>query len=171
VTTTETATVRSTDIVDHAAPPRAGVATPPPAPADRDPGPDPAEAQSVAAAGPRTSRVVLRHVDPVSVLKLSLVFYLCVCGVLLVAGVVLWLGAAATGVVGNLESFIRDTGFNDFRFAPVALFRAVTLIGLIIVVAGTLANLLLATLFNLMSDVVGGVRVTLAEDVHPGRGR
>jgi hypothetical protein len=41
--------------------------------------------------------------------------------------------------------------------------------GLILVVAGTIANLLLATLFNLMSDVVGGIRVTLGEDLRRKR--
>ena len=117
-------------------------------------------------AGPaRTSHVVLRRVDPWSVFKLSMVFYLCVCLVLLVAGVVLWLGASAVGVVGNVESFFQDAGFDGFTFSPGLLLRGFAIGGLILVVAGTVANLLLATLFNLMSDVVGGVRVTLAEDL------
>jgi hypothetical protein len=113
----------------------------------------------------RTSHVVLRRVDPWSVFKLSLVFYLCVCLVLLVAGVVLWLGASATGVVGNVESFFQDAGFDGFQFSAGVLLRGFAVGGLVLVVAGTVANLLLATLFNLMSDVVGGVRVTLAEDL------
>lgn len=120
-------------------------------------------------AAPRTSHVVLRRVDPWSVFKLSLVFYLCVCLVLLVAGIVLWLGASATGVVGNVESFFQDAGFDGFKFSAGMMLRGFTLGGLVLVVAGTVANMLLATLFNLMSDVVGGVRVTLAEDLHPRR--
>lgn len=119
----------------------------------------------------RTSRVVLRRVDPWSVLKLSLVFYLCVCAVLLVAATLLWIGASVTGIVGNVESFFRDAGFDGFRFSPPQLLRAVVLIGLILVVTGTLANLLLAKLFNVLSDTVGGIRVTLAEDVAPQRQR
>ena len=39
------------------------------------------------------------------------VFYVCAWVVLLIAGVVLWAGAAATGVVGNVEHFMRDIGF------------------------------------------------------------
>jgi hypothetical protein len=116
---------------------------------------------------PRTSHVVLRRVEPWSVFKLSLVFYLCVCLVLLVAGVVLWIGASVTGVVGNVESFFRDAGFDGFRFSAGTMLRGFTIGGLVLVVAGTVANVLLATLFNLMSDLVGGVRVTLAEDLHP----
>jgi drug/metabolite transporter (DMT)-like permease len=124
-----------------------------------------------APAAPRTSRVVLRRVEPWSVLKLSLVFYLCVCAVLLVAATLLWIGASITGVVGNVESFFRDAGFDGFRFSPPQMLRAVVLIGLILVVTGTLANLLLAKLFNVLSDTVGGIRITLAEDVAPQRQR
>ena len=120
---------------------------------------------------PRTSHVVLRRVDPWSVLKLSLVFYFCVCLVLLVASVVLWAGASASGVVGNVEGFFRDAGFDGFEFAPAQLLKAFAIGGLILVLAGTLANMLLAALFNLMSDVVGGLKVTLAEDVRRRRGR
>jgi hypothetical protein len=124
---------------------------------------------SQAVASPRTSQVVLRRVEPWSVFKLSLVFYLCVCLVLLVAGVMLWLGASASGVVGNIEGFFRDAGFDGFTFSSGVLLRGFALGGLVLVVAGTIANLLLAMLFNLMSDVVGGIRVTLAEDLRRKR--
>lgn len=124
-----------------------------------------------APAAPRTSRVVLHRVEPWSVLKLSLVFYLCVCAVLLVAATLLWIGASITGVVGNVESFFRDAGFDGFRLSPLQMLRAVVLIGLILVVTGTLANVLLAKLFNVLSDTVGGIRITLAEDVAPQRQR
>jgi hypothetical protein len=122
-------------------------------------------AAPVAVPAARTSRVVLRRVDPWSVLKLSLVFYLCVCAVLLVAATVLWIGASVAGVIGNVESFFRDAGFDGFEFSPLQLLRAFTLIGLTLVVTGTVANVLLAKLFNVLSDTVGGIRVTLAEDV------
>ena len=89
----------------------------------------------------RTSRVVLRRIDPWSVLKLSLIFYLCVCLVLLVAGCILWAGAAAAGVIGNIEGFVADIGFDDFRFVAGDILRAATIGGLVLVVAGTLANL------------------------------
>ena len=113
----------------------------------------------------RTTRVVLRQLDPWTVLKLSLVYYLCVFVVLLVAGVLLWAGANAAGVVGNIETFMEDIGFEDFRFVPGQLFGGVALGGLVLVVAGTCANVLLTVLFNLMSDVVGGLKLTLQEDV------
>jgi hypothetical protein len=122
-----------------------------------------APAPSPRAAG-RTTRVVLRRLDPWTVLKLSIVYYLALFVVLLVAGFLLWAGAEAVGVVGNIESFMVDIGFEDFRFIPSQLFGGLALAGLVLVIAGTVANVLLTSLFNLMSDVVGGLKLTLQED-------
>lgn len=116
----------------------------------------------------RTTRVVLRRLDIWTVLKLSLVYYLALFVVLLVASMLLWAGATAAGVVGNIESFMVDIGFEDFRFIPSELLGGFALAGLVLVVAGTFANVLMTALFNLMSDVVGGVKLTLQEDVEPG---
>jgi hypothetical protein len=113
---------------------------------------------------PRTTRVVLRKLDAWTVLKLSLVYYLALFVVILVAGALLWAGASAAGVVGNIENFMVDIGFEDFKFEPGQLLSGVALGGLVLVVAGTFANVLMTALFNLMSDVVGGLRLTLQED-------
>ncbi len=112
----------------------------------------------------RTSRVVVRRVDPWSVLKVSIFFYLSVCIVLLVAGVLLWSAASSAGVIDNVESFMVEIGFDGFRFLPGQILRGAGLAGMVLVVAGTFANVLLATLYNLIGDVIGGVRLTLAED-------
>lgn len=121
-----------------------------------------------ARSGGRTTRVVLRRLDTWTVLKLSLVYYLSLFIVLLVAGMLLWAGATAVGVVGNIESFMVDIGFEDFRFIPSELLGGFALAGLVLVVAGTFANVLMTALFNLMSDVVGGVKLTLQEDIETG---
>ena len=112
----------------------------------------------------RTSRVVVRRVDPWSVLKVSIFFYLSVCIVLLVAGVLLWSAASSAGVIDNVESFMVEIGFDGFRFLPGQILRGAGLAGMVLVVAGTFANVLLATLYNLIGDVIGGIRLTLAED-------
>jgi hypothetical protein len=113
----------------------------------------------------RKVKRVVRHVDPWSVLKVSLLFYLCLFVVLMVAGVVLWNIAAAAGTIGDIESFFKDAGaFQTFSFDGFTIFRATSLIGLILVVAGTGINVLLAVLFNLISDLVGGVRFTVIEE-------
>lgn len=120
--------------------------------------------------GPRTSRVVIGRVDPWAVLKLSLLFYLSTCVVLLVAGVLLWSAASSAGVIDNVENFITELGFDDFRFLPGQILRAAGLGGLVLVVAGSCSNVLMTVLYNLIADVVGGVKLTLVED-DAGRSR
>lgn len=119
---------------------------------------------STSARGRRVRRTV-RRVDPVSVLRVSAVFYACVFVVLLVAGVVLWLVAAGAGIVGNIESFIGDLfALEEFRFEPLQILQASLVGGLVLVVLGTAANVLAALLFNLIADLVGGVELTVVED-------
>jgi hypothetical protein len=112
----------------------------------------------------RTTRVVLRRMDPWSVLKLSIVYYLAVFLVILVAGVLLWGGATSIGAIENIESFMVDIGFDDFKFVGGKLLSGMALGGLVLVVAGTVANVILCALFNLMGDMTGGLKLTLQED-------
>jgi hypothetical protein len=112
----------------------------------------------------RTTRVVLRRLDAWSVLKLSIVYYLALFLVFLVAAILLWAGASSFGVIENVESFMVDIGFEDFEFIPSKLLGGVALGGLVLVVAGTVANVIMCALFNLMGDVTGGLKLTLQED-------
>src|SRR5262245_13462203 len=65
----------------------------------------------------RRSRLVIRRVDPWSILKFSVLLYLSVYFVILVAGVVLWSAATAAGVRGKIESFIGELiAAQDFKF-------------------------------------------------------
>ena len=108
---------------------------------------------------------VVRHIDPWSVLRLSLLFYFCLFVVVMVAGTLLYNLAGAAGTIGSIESFIKDIGaFKTFSFKGGTIFRASLLAGLILVIAGSAFNVLMAVLFNLISDLVGGVRVTVIEE-------
>lgn len=108
---------------------------------------------------------VVRHIDPWSVLRLSLLFYFCLFVVVMVAGTLLYNLAGAAGTINSIESFIKDIGaFKTFSFKGGTIFRASLLAGLILVIAGTAFNVLLTVLFNLISDLVGGVRVTMIEE-------
>jgi hypothetical protein len=113
----------------------------------------------------RKVKRIVRHVDPWSVLKLSLLFYACLFVVFMVAGTLLWNLAGAAGTISSLESFIKDIGaFKTFSFSGGTIFRATFLAGLILVVAGSGLNVLLTVLFNLISDLVGGIRISVIEE-------
>ncbi len=107
---------------------------------------------------------MVKRLDPWSVLKVSLLFYLSMFLILLVALVGLWAAANSVGVVDNIESFMDSIGFTDFTFEANQLLRAVALGGAVLVLAGTFGNVVMAVLYNVISDVVGGLKITLGED-------
>lgn len=112
----------------------------------------------------RRVRRVIRRFEPWSVLRLSVLFYLSLFLVLLVAGVVLWFVADATGARHHIEKLMDNIGFTGFHFRGGPLLEGAALGGGVLVVVGTGANLLLAVLYNLISDVIGGVEVAVLEE-------
>ena len=93
-----------------------------------------------------------------------MLFYFALYCVLLVAGVILWAVATATGLRENVESFIADLiASGRFEFVGGELFRAAAIGGVVLVVLGAAANVLLAVLYNLISEVVGGVSLVVEE--------
>lgn len=115
---------------------------------------------------PRVRRVtrVLRHVDPWSVFKVSAIFSLATYVTVLTSGVLLWRVADSTGTVANVERWFTQFGWETFELKGDEIFSAAWTIGLFLAVAATGFAVLSATLFNLVSDVVGGVRVSVLEE-------
>jgi len=112
----------------------------------------------------RRSRLIIRRVDPWTVLKFSVLLYLSMYFVILVAGIVLWAVATATGVRGNIESFVGQLIASDnFKFEASQILRSSVIGGALLVMVGSAANILMAVLFNLISDVVGGIGISVEE--------
>lgn len=113
----------------------------------------------------RKVRRLIRHVEPWSVLKISLLFYFCLWAIMLISGVLLWSAATGSGTIDNIETFIRELfALQTFEFDADQIFRASAVGGLVLVVAATGFNVLMAVLFNLISDLTGGIRVTVIEE-------
>jgi hypothetical protein len=107
---------------------------------------------------------ILRYVAPWSALKVSFFFFVCLWLIILVAGVILWAGASSTGAIDNVESFIEELfGLERFAFEGSQMFRGVLFGGFALVVVGTAFSALIAVLFNLISDLTGGLRLTVVE--------
>ena len=115
---------------------------------------------------PRIRRVtrVIRDIDPWSVFKVGLVFHFVAYLILLVALVLLWSVASATGTIDNIQQFLKSFGWESFEFKGGQLFVNVMILGLLGVVLATALWVLAATIFNLITDLVGGIRVTVLEE-------
>ena len=114
----------------------------------------------------RRTRVVVKHVDPWSALKFSLLFYFCLMLVVLFALLILYWVLQVTGVLDSAAKVLTDVGFGGtagFQFHGFWIFSRLFLIGLGAVVVWSLVNMLMSVMYNLISDVVGGITVTLAE--------
>ncbi|MEY2958852.1 MAG: hypothetical protein RLZZ01_1420 [Actinomycetota bacterium] len=128
-----------------------------------------ADGVGVVSVGPRRDRVrrvtrVVRHVDPWSTFKVALLFCLVTYVVLLTAGVLVWRVADSTGTIGNVERWFTQFGWETFELRGDEIFDNAWVIGLFLVVGFTGGAVLLATVFNLVSDIIGGVRVTVLEE-------
>lgn len=135
---------------------------------DYDPAPFPIPMQVPRVLGrrPRVRRVtrVVRHVDPWSVFKIAIVANLVLYLIVLTAGVLLWNVAYATGTVDNVERFFESFGWSEFEFNGGEIYHNAWIGGLFLVIGFTGLAVLFATLFNLITDLVGGMRFTVLEE-------
>jgi Transmembrane domain of unknown function (DUF3566) len=123
-------------------------------------------------ARPRVRRVTrtVRHVDTWSVFKIAVVFHIFLYVVCLTAGVLLWRVADSTGTLDNVENFFLDFGWETFELKGGEVYHQAWIAGLFIAAGLTGLWVLMATLFNLITDLVGGVRVTVLEEEVVARG-
>jgi hypothetical protein len=113
----------------------------------------------------RRVRRLLRHIEPWSVLKIGLIFYLCVWGMTVIATSMVWGAASDAGTIEKVEHFIAQLfALEDFAFDTEQIFRIFVLGGLVMVVGGTATTVVLVVVFNLISDLMGGIRFTVIEE-------
>lgn len=114
----------------------------------------------------RRIRVAVRRVNPMSVLKFSLLFYFCLMLVVVIGLSILFTFLDALGVLASLEEFMTQIGFggeSGFEVNTAFIFRTLFLIGLISVILWSAVTVFVTFLYNLISDLVGGIEVTLQE--------
>jgi hypothetical protein len=130
----------------------------------------PRPATAAAPAVDRRARLVLRRLDPWSVLKFSVLFYLCLMLISLLVFAMIWFVLVNMGVFEEVTRFAGN--FNlEVTFPAGTVFRWYILIGLFGVVVWSVVTMLLTLLFNLVNDVTGGIEVVLAEREHRPFGR
>jgi hypothetical protein len=116
--------------------------------------------------GIRRVKRTIRHINPISVLKLSLFYYGCFLVLLLILTAILYSVLKSLGFFDTLENVGRGLVIPSLRNSNIDLMwmeRWAFIIGLTLAVVGSLINALLAFLYNIGSDLVGGVEITFVE--------
>jgi hypothetical protein len=154
------------DLSAQSRPPRPANA---PAPAEQRP-PAPAGRVQVAkkSAGPVRASMQIRRIDPWSTLKVSLVLSGALFFVWMIAVAFLYLVLGGMGVWTKLNSNVgdlltSDSGTGGELISSGTIFGGATLIGLVNIVLLTAMATAGAFIYNLITDLVGGVEVTLAD--------
>jgi hypothetical protein len=78
--------------------------------------------------------------------------------------VLLWQVAQNTGTVDNVQRFFESFGWKTFKLKGGTIYHDAWVGGLFLMVGLTGLCVLAVTLFNLITDLVGGVRVTVLEE-------
>ena len=118
--------------------------------------------------GPVRASMQIRRIDPWSALKVSLLLNAALFFVWMIAVAFLYLALAAMGVWSKLNSNVGDLltsgdgGGGDLVSAG-SIFGGAALIGLVNIVLLTAMATVGAYIYNLSTDIVGGVEVTLAD--------
>ncbi|MBV9514986.1 MAG: DUF3566 domain-containing protein [Mycobacteriaceae bacterium] len=116
--------------------------------------------------GPVRATMQIRRVDPWSVLKVSLVLSVALFFVWMIAVAFLYLVLGGMGVWAKLNSNVGDLLNNTSSSELVSsgtIFGSAALIGLVNIVLLTAMATVGAFIYNLTTDLVGGVEVTLAD--------
>jgi hypothetical protein len=122
-----------------------------------------------AARGPRRTRLVVKHIDPWTVMKISFVVSLVMLAVIVVAVAIIYAVLGKMGVwtqINTLVNEVSPTTTSTALHSPLSASRVVgiaAVIGAINVVLLTALSTLGAAIYNLISDLVGGVEVTLTD--------
>lgn len=125
------------------------------------------QGRRVAVGAPRRAvrrRATVRRVDPWTVLKLSLGFYFCLLIIVMLALTLFWAVVNRLGIVDSILGFLVQFAELEVRIRGDNIARVIFLLGLLNVVLWSGINVFLAFLYNLLADIFGGLRVTLAEE-------
>ena len=116
--------------------------------------------------GPVRASMQIRRIDPWSALKVSLLLSVALFFVWMIAVAFLYLVLGGMGVWSKLNSNVGDLLTNTSSGELVssgAIFGGAALIGLVNIVLLTAMATIGAFIYNLTTDLVGGVEVTLAD--------
>jgi len=108
---------------------------------------------------------VVRHLDVWSVAKLAAVLAACAYAVGMISGYLLWQAADRIGTIDGIEGFFEDAGgYDSFVLDGGVVLRVALVLGLLLSALSVAVAVLGAVLFNLISDLTGGIRMTVIDE-------
>ncbi|HEX5255579.1 MAG TPA: DUF3566 domain-containing protein [Mycobacterium sp.] len=118
--------------------------------------------------GPVRASMQIRRIDPWSTLKVSLLLSVALFFVWMIAVAFLYLVLGGMGVWSKLNSNVGDllnntSGSSGELVSSGTIFGGAVLIGLVNIVLLTAAATIAAFIYNLTTDLIGGIEVTLAD--------
>ncbi|ETZ58827.1 hypothetical protein L841_4873 [Mycobacterium sp. MAC_080597_8934] len=118
--------------------------------------------------GPVRASMQIRRIDPWSTLKVSLLLSVALFFVWMIAVAFLYLVLGGMGVWSKLNSNVGDllnntSGSSGELVSSGTIFGGAVLIGLVNIVLLTAMATIAAFIYNLATDLIGGIEVTLAD--------
>jgi hypothetical protein len=98
------------------------------------------------------------------VFKVALVVHAACVVVAMLTLTLLWSVASASGTIDNVENFLESFGWDTFTFRGADLFVNAGGVLILLGVLGTGVWVIAAVVFNLVTELVGGIRVTVLEE-------
>ncbi|MCE7885815.1 MAG: hypothetical protein DYH08_18500, partial [Actinobacteria bacterium ATB1] len=107
----------------------------------------------------------VRRIDIWAVTKVSVLFFAVVGIIWLVTALVIWRVLHAFDLVTKVEELTGKLGGGDFRLRGGELLEAFLLIDAVWVIGSTTFVIILAVVYNLITDVVGGITFVVEDKV------
>ena len=97
--------------------------------------------------------------------KITAAFAACAYVVAMISGYLLWRAADRVGTIDGIEGFLEDSGsYDNFQIIGSVVFRVAAISLLVLAIVTVVVVVLAALLFNLISDLTGGIRMTVIDE-------
>ena len=113
----------------------------------------------------RRTRVIVRRLGPLSVFRFTLLYSFSVMLVAYLALTILYTVLGALGVLDSLAKVLVSFSVvaKGFRFNGGWVFSRLFIVGVALVLLWSVIKVVASLIYNLVSNIVGGIEVTLAE--------
>lgn len=111
----------------------------------------------------RRVRRTIRHIDPLSVLKVSLIVYAVMLIVWLLFVAIFYSFLDGLGLFDTINSALKGFAYDEVNVTLGVVEKWAFIAGLVVMIGGAILNVFLAIIYNIISRTLGGIEVTFVE--------